>query len=69
MTRIQEAAKSLILKYGSRRKAAAASGISYSLLHKLASGQQVNPTTGTLLKLGLQVKRSYVRKVSTHDRR
>lgn len=64
MTRIQEAARRLIDKHGSRRKAAVVCGISASMLHKLASGEQVNPTAGTLAKLGLQVSRSYVRKVN-----
>jgi DNA-binding Xre family transcriptional regulator len=64
MTRIQEAAQRLIDKYGSRRKAAAASGISHSLLHKLASGEKSNPTADTLVKLGLEIRHTYIRKVS-----
>jgi hypothetical protein len=62
MTRIQKAARALIDKHGSLRRAQAVSGISYSLLSKIANGQHVNPTAETLEKLGLHVRRNYIRK-------
>lgn len=61
MTRIQEAARGLIIKHRTVRKAADACGISYSLLWKLANGKQLNPTLETLLKLGLHT-RTHMRK-------
>jgi hypothetical protein len=64
MTRIQKAAQGLIDKYGSVRKAGSASGIHYSLLWKIASGAHDNLTTNTLAKLGLEVRRTYVRKLN-----
>lgn len=62
MAKIQEVAQALIDKHRSVRKAAEVCGISYSLLWKLAKGKQVNPTVGTLMKLGLKIRRDYVRK-------
>jgi hypothetical protein len=56
MTKIQEAALGLLEKHGSWRKAAKAVGMHYSLLHKIGSGTQCNPTVKTLQKLGMHIE-------------
>lgn len=50
---IQRRAKAIVKQYGSYRKAAAATGIGYAYLFKLANGDKKNPTHNTMRKLGL----------------
>lgn len=50
---LKKTASDLRALHGSYRKAAAATGISYAQLCKLATGRHKNPTTATLRKLGV----------------
>lgn len=62
MTKVQQAARRLIDRHGSLRKAEAATGINYNYLHRLASGEKINPGPDTLALLGLERRETYVRK-------
>lgn len=50
---IKKLVTGIVSKHGSYRKAALATGVSSAQLHKLATGQQTNPTVSMLRKLGL----------------
>jgi hypothetical protein len=64
MTKIQEAAVRLKNKYGSYRKADAATGINYAYLQKLASGVKVAPEEWVLEILGIEKRVTYVWKTT-----
>jgi hypothetical protein len=66
MTKIQQAADRLIKRYGSLRKAQAATGINYAYLQRLAKGEKTAPSDEVLAKLGLEQRVRYVRKVNGH---
>lgn len=66
MTKIQAAAERLRKRYGSYRKAEAATGINYAYLQRLAKGGRVNPTPAVLEILGLEQRVEYVRKANGH---
>ena len=66
MTKIQEAAERLRKRYGSYRKAEAATGINYAYLQRLATGDKVNPSDAVLTVLGLERREVFVRKVNAN---
>lgn len=59
MTKLQKAADALIKRYGSLRKAQAATGINYAYLQRLHKGDKVNPSDAVLAKLGLRKRSAY----------
>lgn len=58
---IQDRVEQLVTKWGSLRAAGVATGISYSYLSRLASGEKVNPSKPVLEKLGLERVITYQR--------
>ena len=64
MTKLQETAKRLVKKYGSLKKAEAATGINYQYLYRLGTGEKTNPSDDTLARMGLERRVIYVRKVN-----
>jgi hypothetical protein len=64
MTKIQEATLRLRDKYGSYRKAGAATGINYAYLQRLATAERTDPNDEVLKILGLQVRRQYIKRLS-----
>jgi hypothetical protein len=68
MTKIQEAVARLKERYGSYRKAEAATGINYAYLQRLATEERTEPSDKVLAVLGLERRVTYVRKGNGNDR-
>jgi len=61
MTALQKAAKDVIVKHGSVRKAAAAVDLDYSLLHRISTGVRKTVSPDTAAKLGLAFRPVWVK--------
>ncbi len=61
MNALQKAAREVIVKHGSVRKAAAQVDINYALLHRISTGARKTVSPETAAKLGLEFRPAWVK--------